>query len=175
MLTVPAGFGTAGAGRNPIGVTFVGAAFSEAKLLAAGYAFEQATNVRLAPSFTNPSMWRCVPGSTFFTRELCNPGDRLYTQAVHAAADDAAAAAPIAGHARAGDSLRRSRARGGAGPELRTVRLLHEGGAPRSARPLRIKVTCVPGPSSCRTHMLVTRSGKALATRTVATIRRARR
>ena len=39
VLTVPAGYGTGGAGRNPIGVTFVGAAFSEAKLLAAGYAY----------------------------------------------------------------------------------------------------------------------------------------
>jgi amidase len=76
VLTVPAGYGTGSAGRNPIGVTFVGAAFSEAKLLAAGYAFEQATNVRLAPSYTNPSMWRCVTGSTFFTGELCHPGDR---------------------------------------------------------------------------------------------------
>ena len=66
-----------GAGHNPIGVTFIGTAFSEAKLLADAYALEQATNVRLAPSFTNPSMWRCVPGSTFFTGELCNPGDRL--------------------------------------------------------------------------------------------------
>ena len=75
VLTVPAGYGTGGAGRNPIGVTFVGAAFSEAKLLAAGYAFEQATNVRLAPSFTNPSMWRCVPGSTFFSPHHCHPGD----------------------------------------------------------------------------------------------------
>ena len=79
VLTVPAGFGTGSAGRNPIGVTFVGTAFSEPKLLADGYAFEQATNVRLAPSFTNPSMWRCVPGSTFFSGELCNPGDRLVT------------------------------------------------------------------------------------------------
>ena len=75
MLTVPAGYGTGGAGRNPIGVTFVGGAFSEAKLLAAGYAFEQATNVRLAPSYTNPSMWRCVPGSTFFSPHHCHPGD----------------------------------------------------------------------------------------------------
>ena len=74
---MPAGYGTGGAGRNPIGVTFVGTAFSEDKLLAAGYAFEQATNVRLAPSFTNPSMWRCVPGSTFFTAELVPPGRRL--------------------------------------------------------------------------------------------------
>ena len=48
VLTVPAGYGTGGAGRNPIGVTFVGPD-SEAKLLAGGYAFEQATNVRLAP------------------------------------------------------------------------------------------------------------------------------
>ena len=75
VLTVPAGYGTGGAGRNPIGVTFVGGAFSEDKLLAAGYAFEQATNVRLAPSFTNPSMFRCVTGSTFFSPHHCHPGD----------------------------------------------------------------------------------------------------
>jgi hypothetical protein len=75
VLTVPAGYGTGGAGGNPIGVTFVGPALGEAKLLAAGYAFEQATNVRLAPSYTNPSMWRCVPGSTFFLPHHCNPGD----------------------------------------------------------------------------------------------------
>ncbi len=78
VLTVPAGYGAtaSGAGHNPIGVTLVGTAYSEAKLLDDGYALEQAMNVRLAPSFTNPSMWRCVPGSTFFTDELCNPGDR---------------------------------------------------------------------------------------------------
>jgi amidase len=75
VLTVPAGFGTGGAGRNPIGVTFVGTAFSEAKLLAGAYAYEQASNVRLAPSFTNPSMWRCVPYSTFFSPHHCHPGD----------------------------------------------------------------------------------------------------
>ncbi len=75
VLTVPAGYGTAGAGRNPIGVTFVAGANGEAKLLAAGYAYEQATNVRLAPSWTNPSMWRCVPGSTFFSPHHCHPGD----------------------------------------------------------------------------------------------------
>jgi len=77
VLTVPAGYGTGGAGRNPIGVTFVGTAFSEATLLAEAYAFEQATNVRLAPSFTNPSMWRCVRGSTFFLPHHCHPGDLL--------------------------------------------------------------------------------------------------
>ena len=76
-LTIPAGYGTGSTGRNPIGVTLVGTAYSEAKLLADGYAFEQATQVRLAPSWTNPSMWRCVPGSTFFTGQFCNPGDRL--------------------------------------------------------------------------------------------------
>lgn len=78
-LTVPAGYGvtTSSAGRNPIGVTFVGTAFSEGTLLAGAYALEQATAVRLAPSYTNPSMWRCVPGGTFFTGELCHPGDRL--------------------------------------------------------------------------------------------------
>jgi amidase len=75
VLTVPAGYGTGSAGRNPIGVTFVGGAFSEDKLLAAGYAYEQATNVRLAPSWTNPSMWRCVPGSTFYSPHHCHPGD----------------------------------------------------------------------------------------------------
>ena len=75
VLTVPAGYGTGGAGRNPIGVTFVGVAGSEAKLLAAGYAYEQATKVRLAPSWTNPSMWRCVPGSTFYSPHHCHPGD----------------------------------------------------------------------------------------------------
>jgi Asp-tRNA(Asn)/Glu-tRNA(Gln) amidotransferase A subunit family amidase len=78
-LSVPAGFGPtdSSAGHDPIGVTLVGTAFSEAELLADGYALEQAMSVRLAPSVTNPSMWRCVPGSAFFTAERCNPGDRL--------------------------------------------------------------------------------------------------
>jgi hypothetical protein len=78
VLTVPAGFGTAGNGRNPIGANFIGTAFTEAKVLAAGYAYEQASNVRTTggpPSFTNPSMWRCVPYSTFFLPHHCHPGD----------------------------------------------------------------------------------------------------
>lgn len=76
VLTVPAGEGTGNAGRNPIGVTFVGTAGSEASLLAAGYAFEQSHSyTRRAPGVTNPSMWRCTPGGSFFTGELCNPGD----------------------------------------------------------------------------------------------------
>lgn len=73
LLTVPAGFSTTS--RDPQGVTFVGTAFSEEKLLADGYAYEQATKIRQAPSFTNPSMFRCVPGSTFFSPHHCNPGD----------------------------------------------------------------------------------------------------
>ncbi len=77
VVTVPAGYGATASstGHDPVGVTFVGTAFSEAKLLADAYAYEQATKVRLAPSFTNPSMWRCVPGSTFFSPYNCNPGD----------------------------------------------------------------------------------------------------
>ena len=75
VLTIPAGYGTGGAGRNPIPVSFVGTAGAEDKLLAVGYAVEQAMNVRLAPSFTNPSMFRCVPGSTFFSPHHCHPGD----------------------------------------------------------------------------------------------------
>ncbi len=77
VLTVPAGYGTGGSGRDPIGVTFVAGANGEAKLLAAGYAYEQASNVRQAPSWTNPSMWRCVAGSTFFSPHHCHPGDLL--------------------------------------------------------------------------------------------------
>jgi hypothetical protein len=77
VLTVPAGYGTGGSGRNPIGVTFIGKANGEAALLNSGYAFEQATNVRKAPSDTNPSMFRCVPGSFFFSPHHCHPGDLL--------------------------------------------------------------------------------------------------
>ena len=54
VLTVPAGFGTGGAGRNPIGVTFVAKAGDEAELFNAGYAFEQATNVRLGAELHQP-------------------------------------------------------------------------------------------------------------------------
>jgi amidase len=78
VLTIPAGFGTGGSGRNPIGVNFIGTAFTEDKVLAAGYAYEQASNVRATggpPSYTNPSMWRCVPYSTFFSPHHCHPGD----------------------------------------------------------------------------------------------------
>jgi amidase len=88
VLTIPISYGAtaSSSGHNPVGVTFIGTAFSEAKLLDDGYALEQATKVRLAPSYTNPSMWRCVPGSTFFTGELCNPGDLELTLAKATAA-----------------------------------------------------------------------------------------
>jgi amidase len=48
-LIVPAGFST---DDLPIGISFVGAAFSEARLLALGYSFEQATKVRRLPAHT---------------------------------------------------------------------------------------------------------------------------
>jgi amidase len=88
VLTVPAGFSTS---RDPVGVTFVGGAYSEAELLAEGYAYENATNIRQAPSFTNPSMWRCVPGSTFFLPHHCHPGD-LQTSTAFGASEDVVAA-----------------------------------------------------------------------------------
>lgn len=46
-LTVPAGY----ASGLPIGVSFLGPAWSEAKLIALGYAFEQATKARREPEF----------------------------------------------------------------------------------------------------------------------------
>jgi amidase len=46
-ITVPAGF----AFGLPVGISFVGTAFSEPKLIALAYAFEQATKVRRAPDY----------------------------------------------------------------------------------------------------------------------------
>jgi amidase len=46
-LTVPAGYGMG----LPIGLSFIGPAWSEAKLLALGYAFEQAAKARREPNF----------------------------------------------------------------------------------------------------------------------------
>lgn len=48
-LIVPAGFTTGGL---PVGISFFGPAFSEAKLLALGYSFEQATKARRLPVHT---------------------------------------------------------------------------------------------------------------------------
>ncbi|HXB16764.1 MAG TPA: amidase family protein [Solirubrobacteraceae bacterium] len=95
VLTVPAGFAAqnSSTGGDPIGVDFIGTAFSEAGLLADGYAFEQGTKARQtgpaymvsetfpnpglsgAPSETNQSMFRCVLGSAFYKAYDCNPGE----------------------------------------------------------------------------------------------------
>ncbi len=45
-LIVPAGFTS---NRLPVGISFLGPAFSEARLLGLGYAFEQATRARRDP------------------------------------------------------------------------------------------------------------------------------
>ncbi len=55
-LIVPAGFTS---GRLPVGISFVGPAFSEGKLLGLGYAFEQATKARRRPVHTP-----ALPGET---------------------------------------------------------------------------------------------------------------
>ncbi len=55
-LIVPAGFTS---DRLPVGISFVGPAFSEGKLLGLGYAFEQATKARRRPVHTP-----ALPGET---------------------------------------------------------------------------------------------------------------
>jgi amidase len=94
VLTVPGGFTAQNntAGGSPIGVDFVGGAYSEAELLDDAYAYEQGTNFRAtgpayfvgsnqfpgvtgAPSEIDQSMWRCVEGSAFFHPYDCNAGD----------------------------------------------------------------------------------------------------
>jgi Asp-tRNA(Asn)/Glu-tRNA(Gln) amidotransferase A subunit family amidase len=95
VLSVPAGFGVQNSnqGGDPVGVDFIGTAFSEAELLDDGYAFEQGTKARQtgpaymvsttfpnpglsgAPSETNQSMFRCVLGSAFLKAYDCNPGE----------------------------------------------------------------------------------------------------
>ncbi|CAN5863674.1 hypothetical protein BH11PSE1_BH11PSE1_24690 [soil metagenome] len=46
-LTVPMGY----VSGLPVGLSFIGTAWSEARLLSLGYAFEQATKARRAPTF----------------------------------------------------------------------------------------------------------------------------
>lgn len=48
-LIVPAGFTT---DRLPVGISFVGRAFTEGKIIGLGYAFEQATRARRLPAHT---------------------------------------------------------------------------------------------------------------------------
>ncbi len=55
-LVVPAGFTT---DRLPVGLSFVGRAFTEGRLLGLGYAFEQATKARRRPAHTP-----ALPGET---------------------------------------------------------------------------------------------------------------
>ncbi|HEX4482893.1 MAG TPA: amidase family protein, partial [Solirubrobacteraceae bacterium] len=94
VLTVPAGFGAenGSTGADPIGVDFIGTAYSEAELLDDGYALEEGLKARQlgpefmksaanptfngSPSETNQSMFRCVPGSSFFKPYDCNVGER---------------------------------------------------------------------------------------------------
>jgi amidase len=46
-ITVPAGF----ISGMPIGLSFIGGAFSEKQLIEIGYAFEQASDARIPPAF----------------------------------------------------------------------------------------------------------------------------
>jgi amidase len=95
VLSVPAGFAVqnSSTGGDPVGVDFIGTAYSEPELLDDGYAFEQGTHARQsgpaymlsttipnstfsgAPSETNQSMWRCLPGSSFAKPYDCNAGE----------------------------------------------------------------------------------------------------
>jgi amidase len=59
-LIVPAGFTT---DRLPVGISFVGPAFSEGKLIGLGFAFEQATKARRRPVHT-PTL----PGETLVAK-----------------------------------------------------------------------------------------------------------
>jgi amidase len=56
-VAVPIGYDPAN-GR-PFGATFLGTAFSEARLLALAYAYEQASHVWQPPPVVNPSLFRC--------------------------------------------------------------------------------------------------------------------
>lgn len=57
-LIVPAGFTT---DRLPVGISFVGPAFSEGRLISLGYAFEQATKARRLPVHTPPLPGEILP------------------------------------------------------------------------------------------------------------------
>lgn len=93
VLTVPAGFAAenSSTGGDPVGVDFIGTAYSEAQLLADGYALEEGLKARQlgpeymkaspnstfngSPSEIDQSMWRCLPGSSFYKPYDCNVGE----------------------------------------------------------------------------------------------------
>ncbi len=59
-VAVPAGYTSTH--RRPVGVTLLGPAWSEARLLALAYAFEAATRARQVPSAVNPAQYRRPAG-----------------------------------------------------------------------------------------------------------------
>lgn len=93
VLSLPAGYAVenSSTGGDPVGVDFIGTAYSEATLLDYAYALEQGLSARrlgpaymqssLNPSFSgapseiDQSMWRCVAGSAFYKPYDCNPGE----------------------------------------------------------------------------------------------------
>ncbi len=80
-LTVPAGYTSTQ--RRPVNVTFTGARYSEATLLAFGHAYERASQLREPPSLINPALYRCadtVPPSVF-GKHSCAPGRELLRKA----------------------------------------------------------------------------------------------
>jgi amidase len=94
VLTVPAGFAAenSSTGADPIGVDFIGTAYSEAQLLDDGFALEEGLKARQlgpefmksspnpgfngSPSQTNQSMFRCLIGSSFYKPYDCNVGEK---------------------------------------------------------------------------------------------------
>jgi amidase len=94
VLTVPAGFAAenSSTGADPIGVDFIGTAYSEAQLLDDGFALEEGLKARQlgpefmksaanpgfngSPSQTNQSMFRCLTGSSFYKPYDCNVDEK---------------------------------------------------------------------------------------------------
>jgi amidase len=68
LLTVPAGYSFG----LPVGITFMGTAFSEPTLIKLAYAFEQATHVRMPPQFL-PTLNLDDSGSKNGRRNLSSP------------------------------------------------------------------------------------------------------
>jgi amidase len=77
QLTVPAGY--TATQRRPVGVSFIGTAYSEKTLLTVGYGYEQQSKLRKPPSRINPAMYRCAKTSppSVFGAHSCAPGAEL--------------------------------------------------------------------------------------------------